>query len=41
MQGNFKLHVEEGNFTDSEIIVMLGENRKDHLHPHAGRHAQA
>lgn len=25
-QGNFKLHVEEGNFTDSEIIVMLGEN---------------
>ena len=26
MQGNFKLHVEEGNFTDSEIIVMLGEN---------------
>ena len=26
MQGNFKRHVEEGNFTDSEIIVMLGEN---------------
>ncbi|OAV91994.1 ABC transporter E family member 2 [Puccinia triticina 1-1 BBBD Race 1] len=25
-QGNFKLHVEAGNFTDSEIIVMLGEN---------------
>eukprot|EP00188_Purpureofilum_apyrenoidigerum_P000617 Plantae.Rhodophyta-Purpureofilum_apyrenoidigerum.ctg12819.p1 GENE.Plantae.Rhodophyta-Purpureofilum_apyrenoidigerum.ctg12819~~Plantae.Rhodophyta-Purpureofilum_apyrenoidigerum.ctg12819.p1 ORF type:complete len:609 (-),score=140.91 Plantae.Rhodophyta-Purpureofilum_apyrenoidigerum.ctg12819:146-1972(-) len=24
--GNFKLHVEEGNFTDSEIVVMLGEN---------------
>lgn len=24
--GNFKLHVDEGNFTDSEIIVMLGEN---------------
>eukprot|EP01023_Acetabularia_acetabulum_P036652 TRINITY_DN3466_c0_g1_i11.p1 TRINITY_DN3466_c0_g1~~TRINITY_DN3466_c0_g1_i11.p1 ORF type:complete len:503 (+),score=71.49 TRINITY_DN3466_c0_g1_i11:159-1667(+) len=25
-QGNFKLTVERGNFTDSEIIVMLGEN---------------
>lgn len=25
-QGNFKLHVEAGEFTDSEIIVMLGEN---------------
>ncbi|KAH9815564.1 P-loop containing nucleoside triphosphate hydrolase protein [Melampsora americana] len=25
-QGNFKLHVKPGNFTDSEIIVMLGEN---------------
>lgn len=24
--GNFKLTVEEGSFTDSEIIVMLGEN---------------
>ena len=24
--GNFKLTVEEGTFTDSEIIVMLGEN---------------
>eukprot|EP00190_Bangiopsis_sp_CCMP1999_P003872 CAMPEP_0198734048 /NCGR_PEP_ID=MMETSP1475-20131203/50242_1 /TAXON_ID= ORGANISM="Unidentified sp., Strain CCMP1999" /NCGR_SAMPLE_ID=MMETSP1475 /ASSEMBLY_ACC=CAM_ASM_001111 /LENGTH=608 /DNA_ID=CAMNT_0044497453 /DNA_START=186 /DNA_END=2012 /DNA_ORIENTATION=+ len=24
--GGFKLHVEEGNFTDSEIVVMLGEN---------------
>jgi ATP-binding cassette subfamily E protein 1 len=24
--GNFKLHVDEGEFTDSEIIVMLGEN---------------
>lgn len=24
--GNFKLTVEEGEFTDSEIIVMLGEN---------------
>jgi ATP-binding cassette subfamily E protein 1 len=25
-QGSFKLHVEAGSFTDSEIIVMLGEN---------------
>ena len=25
-QGNFKMTVEEGEFTDSEIIVMLGEN---------------
>eukprot|EP00877_Chromochloris_zofingiensis_P000408 jgi/Chrzof1/10368/Cz04g39110.t1 len=25
-QGSFKLHVEPGEFTDSEIIVMLGEN---------------
>lgn len=25
-QGGFKLHIEKGNFTDSEIIVMLGEN---------------
>jgi ATP-binding cassette subfamily E protein 1 len=25
-QGNFKLHVEEGEFTDSQIVVMLGEN---------------
>ncbi|KAF3784106.1 ABC transporter E family member 2 [Nymphaea thermarum] len=25
-QGNFKLHVVEGEFTDSQIIVMLGEN---------------
>ncbi|KAM7508945.1 hypothetical protein LguiA_019398 [Lonicera macranthoides] len=24
--GNFKLHVAEGEFTDSQIIVMLGEN---------------
>jgi ATP-binding cassette subfamily E protein 1 len=24
--GNFKLHVDKGSFTDSEIIVMLGEN---------------
>lgn len=24
--GNFKLNVEKGSFTDSEIIVMLGEN---------------
>lgn len=24
--GNFKLHVEAGSFTDSEIVVMLGEN---------------
>ena len=26
LQGNFKLQIEEGEFTDSEIIVMLGEN---------------
>ena len=26
MQGNFRLQIEEGNFTDSEILVMLGEN---------------
>ena len=26
MQGAFKLEVEAGEFTDSEIIVMLGEN---------------
>lgn len=25
-QGNFKLKVVEGEFTDSQIIVMLGEN---------------
>lgn len=25
-QGNFKLRVIEGEFTDSQIIVMLGEN---------------
>lgn len=25
-QGNFSMTVEEGEFTDSEIIVMLGEN---------------
>lgn len=25
-QGNFRLTVEEGDFTDSEILVMLGEN---------------
>jgi ATP-binding cassette subfamily E protein 1 len=25
-QGNFTMNVEEGEFTDSEIIVMLGEN---------------
>ena len=25
-QGNFKLAVKEGEFTDSQIIVMLGEN---------------
>ena len=24
--GDFKLHVEKGDFTDSEIVVMLGEN---------------
>lgn len=24
--GNFKLHIDEGSFTDSEIIVMMGEN---------------
>ena len=26
MQGSFRLDVEEGSFTDSEILVMLGEN---------------
>jgi ABC-type Na+ transport system ATPase subunit NatA len=25
-QGNFKLTVVEGEFTDSQIVVMLGEN---------------
>ncbi|GAA5913844.1 hypothetical protein JCM8208_004768 [Rhodotorula glutinis] len=25
-QGNFKLHLDAGSFTDSEIIVLLGEN---------------
>lgn len=25
-QGNFRLRVSEGEFTDSQIIVMLGEN---------------
>lgn len=25
-QGGFTLHVEPGSFTDSEILVMLGEN---------------
>lgn len=25
-QGNFKLSVVEGEFTDSQIVVMLGEN---------------
>lgn len=25
-QGNFKLKVMEGEFTDSQIVVMLGEN---------------
>lgn len=25
-QGNFKLRVVEGEFTDSQIVVMLGEN---------------
>jgi ATP-binding cassette subfamily E protein 1 len=25
-QGGFKLRVKEGEFTDSQIIVMLGEN---------------
>jgi len=25
-QGDFKLHVKEGSFTDSEILVLLGEN---------------
>ncbi|KAM4054907.1 ABC transporter [Hirsutella rhossiliensis] len=24
--GNFKLHIDDGDFTDSEIIVMMGEN---------------
>ena len=26
VQGSFRLDVEEGSFTDSEILVMLGEN---------------
>ena len=26
MTGDFKLDIEAGEFTDSEIIVMLGEN---------------
>lgn len=26
VQGNFRLDVEAGEFTDSEILVMLGEN---------------
>lgn len=26
VQGGFKLNVMEGEFTDSQIIVMLGEN---------------
>ena len=26
LQGSFRLDVEEGSFTDSEIMVMLGEN---------------
>lgn len=26
LQGSFQMTVEEGEFTDSEIIVMLGEN---------------
>ncbi|KAJ9469279.1 ABC transporter E family member 2 [Diplonema papillatum] len=25
-QGDFKLHIDEGEFTDSEIVVLLGEN---------------
>ncbi|CEP23443.1 unnamed protein product [Cyberlindnera jadinii] len=25
-QGDFKLHIEEGDFSDSEILVMMGEN---------------
>lgn len=25
-QGDFKLHIEEGQFSDSEILVMMGEN---------------
>jgi translation initiation factor RLI1 len=25
-QGNFRLRVAEGEFTDSQIVVMLGEN---------------
>ena len=24
--GGFKLHIEEGSFTNNEIIVLLGEN---------------
>ena len=26
LQGNFRLDIEPGSFTDSEIVVMLGEN---------------
>ncbi len=25
-QGNFKLHIEAGSFTHSEIVVLLGQN---------------
>jgi len=24
--GSFKLHIEEGSFTNNEIVVLLGEN---------------
>ena len=32
-QGSFRLQVEAGDFTDSEIIVMLGENGTGTLLP--------
>lgn len=37
--GNFKLEVMEGEFTDSQIIVMPGGERyrENDLHPDAGR----
>jgi len=39
--GNFHLHIEEGKFSDSEIIVMLGENgtgKTTFINILAGRH---
>lgn len=32
----FKLNVRAGAFTDSEILVMLGEVRRDHPHARGG-----